>query len=355
MNKVLISIIIPCYNNGTLLFKMIDCILRQTYIDWELIVVDDGSTDSTQDIVRKYTEKDERIKMLIREREPKGAPTCRNIGIKNSNGKYFVIFDADDLISDTCLEKRVAFMEANPDIDYASFPAKMWYANSLIVPQYKDWGKTWGVSNDCVDLLTLFLKGDYPFTVWTNIYKKKSIKNILWDEKLKVYMDFDFIILGIINELKHKFSGLNEIDYFYRIYNNADNICSSFVSEEKNTSTIYLIDKTLDLIKKTKNFNKYKQDFLYFILIHYGRLLSEVDNSNINNSNIDNYLNICFTYYSKFTIKQFQILRFIMLKIKNRIMRQKVIHIIFFIWFEHNRYFNIIKINIQSKLYHNNK
>ena len=96
----ILSVIIPCYNNGNLLKEMIDCCIQQTFDDWELIIVDDQSTDNfTQKLVKDYVAKENRIKFLIRNRLPKGSVTCRNIGLYSSLGKYIIHFDADDLIS----------------------------------------------------------------------------------------------------------------------------------------------------------------------------------------------------------------------------------------------------------------
>ena len=92
-----LSVIIPCYNNGPLLSEMINCILRQTYDDWELIVVDDGSTDDTPAIVGNFAANDSRIRLVQRDREPKGSATCRNIGFDHSRGRYIKHLDADDL------------------------------------------------------------------------------------------------------------------------------------------------------------------------------------------------------------------------------------------------------------------
>jgi glycosyltransferase involved in cell wall biosynthesis len=340
-----VSIIIPCYNNGNLLSKMIDCILRQTFSNWELIIVDDCSTDNTHEFVQKYRQNESRINFIIRNRDPKGSAVCRNIGFEKATGKYVIHFDADDLISDTCLEKRVAFMEENQDIDYASFPAKMWYADNPNPPKYTDWGKTWGVGKNGMDLLSCFLKADYPFSVWNNIYKCSSLKNLFWDEQVKIYTDFSFIVPCILAGLKHRFSGLKEVDYYYRIYRNAGNMCSSFVNEEKQKSTIYLIKNTLTLLENTNNYNKYRHNFIRFIQMHYGRLLLDMDIAIINN-----YLSSIQNNYPKSEVARLEILKFIIFKIKKRTICQTILRYIYFVWFEYQKYFNILKINILSKI-----
>ena len=76
-----VSIVIPSYNTSTLLKKMVDCILAQNYNDWELLIVDDVSTDDTVAMLNAYS--DNRIKTIIRSRLPKGGQTCRNTDRKS--------------------------------------------------------------------------------------------------------------------------------------------------------------------------------------------------------------------------------------------------------------------------------
>ncbi len=212
-----LSVIIPCYDNGTLLSEMIDCIRRQTYRDWELIVVDDGSRDGTPGVVAAFAAEDDRIRLIRREREPKGATTCRNIGFDHARGEYLIFFDADDLIADTCFERRVAFMDANPDADYASFPAK-YFTDSAHLPAITDKGKSWGVGDDSMDALTSLLYGDYLFAVWCNIYRRASLAPFRWDEQIKIYQDLDYLLTGLLSgKLTHRFGYQDRLDYYYRI------------------------------------------------------------------------------------------------------------------------------------------
>ena len=292
-----LSVIIPCYNNGKLLAEMLDCCLRQTYSDWEVIIVDDGSTDDTSSIVSEYVQKDARIQYHTRERSPKGSVVCRNIGFELSSGKYIIHFDADDLISDTCFEKRVAFMDANPQLDYASFPAVS-YMDGDALPKRTPLPSDYGVRKGDKPLLYYFLKADYPFSVWCNIYKRDSIKYIAWDEKVQIYTDFSYIVPCILQGLRHDFCKMNEFDYFYRQFCKGTNMCSSFISEEKCASTIYLFSGICNRIKEKYPSNiAYLKAFRQFHLLHYERLMESM-----NERNVKDFLKYMRNHFSWWTV-----------------------------------------------------
>jgi len=101
----LVSIIIPTYNRGSLIAESLDSILNQSYQNWECIIIDDGSSDNTFDVVNPYVIKDKRIKILNRpDFKPKGANACRNYGLSLSKGDFVLWFDSDDIIHPNCLE-----------------------------------------------------------------------------------------------------------------------------------------------------------------------------------------------------------------------------------------------------------
>lgn len=287
----LLSIIIPCYNNGKYLVEMIKCLRHQTSPYWELIVVDDGSTDNTPQVVCDYISDLPNAFFLKRERQPKGSVVCRNIGFEHSKGKYVCHLDADDLVSPTFVEHRVAFMENHPDVDYASFPAKN-FSNPNELPDFYTKADTWGVGDESVDLLQKFLSADYPFSVWNNIYRKEKINDLQWDEKVQIYTDFSFIIPCILAGLKHSFSGLEEIDYYYRVSHSSKTMTSNIVSQAKCDSTVYLFRKTIDELKEHNLFDKYKNCFFNFILIHFERLLMGATKENV-----ESFITMCSNYY----------------------------------------------------------
>ena len=107
----LVSIIMPSYNTAKYISNSIDSVLAQTYTDWELIIVDDCSTDNTDEIVKGYLN-DERIRYLKNETNS-GAAVSRNYALREAKGKWIAFLDSDDLWEPEKLEKQIAFMVEN--------------------------------------------------------------------------------------------------------------------------------------------------------------------------------------------------------------------------------------------------
>ncbi len=108
MTDGLVSIITPCYNGGRFLAETIESVLGQTYAHWEMIVVDDGSSDNTPQIAERYAAGDGRVRLV---RQPNGGTACaRNNGMRLALGRYIALLDADDLWEPDFLEKQLAFM-----------------------------------------------------------------------------------------------------------------------------------------------------------------------------------------------------------------------------------------------------
>ena len=110
MEENLVSIVMPTYNCGEYIGKTIQSVLAQTYEDWELLIVDDRSTDNTQKVVDKFATQDSRIRYIELEKNS-GAAVARNRGIKEARGNYIAFLDSDDLWKKDKLEKQVRFMQ----------------------------------------------------------------------------------------------------------------------------------------------------------------------------------------------------------------------------------------------------
>lgn len=108
----LVSIITPTYNCGKFIARTIDSVLGQSYKNWEMIIVDDCSTDDTKEVVAEYVEKDDRIKYHVLEKNS-GAAVARTTAMNLANGKYMAFLDSDDIWLPEKLEKQISFMEEN--------------------------------------------------------------------------------------------------------------------------------------------------------------------------------------------------------------------------------------------------
>ena len=116
MFKPLVSILIPTYNRAHLISETLDSIMAQTYDNWECIIIDDGCTDNTKEIVEAYCEKDHRFKYHSRPAKlPKGGNAARNYGFKLSKGKYVNWFDDDDLMHEKFIEIKQNLFDENTD------------------------------------------------------------------------------------------------------------------------------------------------------------------------------------------------------------------------------------------------
>ncbi|GLB52888.1 glycosyl transferase [Neptunitalea chrysea] len=115
MAKPLVSIVTPTYNSAKFISETIVSVQQQTYPYWELLVVDDASTDTTRQIVNDFKGKDTRIK-LIELSSNKGAGYARNMAINEAQGHYIAFLDADDIWLPQKLKTQVTFMQQNPEV-----------------------------------------------------------------------------------------------------------------------------------------------------------------------------------------------------------------------------------------------
>ena len=114
VNKPLVSIIIPAYNKGSYTIKAIKSVLSQTYNNIELIVINDGSTDDTHELLKKIIDK----RFIFYDIKNSGACTARNYGINKSNGKYLSFLDCDDTYEKNKIEKSISVLERNREYKF---------------------------------------------------------------------------------------------------------------------------------------------------------------------------------------------------------------------------------------------
>lgn len=157
----IVSIITPCYNAESFITLTIESVLAQTYSEWELLIVDDCSTDGSYELIHKYACKDSRLKYFKTD-APSGSPALpRNIGIKNAQGKYIAFLDSDDLWLPNKLEEQVTFLEENHyDFVYSNYEKVSWEgkrANRIVC--VRSTSSYWDTLESCgIPCLTVLLR-----------------------------------------------------------------------------------------------------------------------------------------------------------------------------------------------------
>lgn len=113
MNMDLVSIVMPCHNGSQYIEKAIDSVIQQTYTNWELLIINDFSTDNSAEIINKYVMIDNRIKFFNVETSVGNPSEPRNIGIKNALGRYIAFLDCDDIWINTKLERQIPLFDGD--------------------------------------------------------------------------------------------------------------------------------------------------------------------------------------------------------------------------------------------------
>lgn len=249
---------------------MIDSILENDYQDWELLAIDDGSTQETWEYLKHY-EEDSRIHLIKRIYEPKGAPTCRNIGLEMAKGEYLVFFDSDDYAAPYCLSQRVKQIDNHPELDFMVFPSGTFNGGVFRTKnKYDIYG--YPIYKDD---LTAFYKRTLPFIVWNNIYRTSSLrkKQIVWDTNLLSLQDSDFNIQALLKGLSYEYATAQP-DYGYRTETNSSSVSKKIASEKHRQSHIYFINKQYEQAQRVYK-TKYNSTLYQGTLFLFSTIFAE--------------------------------------------------------------------------------
>lgn len=198
MQFSLVSIIIPVFNRIDIINETLDSVLFQSYPNWECLLIDDGSTDNVGKICNEYVKKDPRFKYLQRNRLPKGAPACRNIGLELSQGEYILFLDSDDILHENCLHQRIQAFHIYPDYDFLVF--KSYLFEEVITDTKYYWNL---LSNE--DIISRFLKMDVLWQTSGSIYRKRFLSIIGgFKEDLQFWQDYDLHLRCLLTNAKYK-------------------------------------------------------------------------------------------------------------------------------------------------------
>ena len=239
--NIKISVIIPTYNRETLIVDSINSVLNQTYKNLEVIIVDDGSVDNTQQEIDKI--KDNRIKYIKLEKNY-GAPNARNIGIKNAVGQLISFQDSDDILYPNKLEKQFHnIINKKSNLDFCKIKVIFNSSYSFFYPNARQ-EKSIFDGNIFNELIS---KGNFISTQ-AILAKTNFIKKYYFDPEMPRLQDYD-IILRMIPKVKISYT--------------KDVLMDLIIHEDSITHSKIKLIKAVDiLLKKNYNFNP-KQKILF--------------------------------------------------------------------------------------------
>ncbi|MFI8378746.1 glycosyltransferase family 2 protein [Leeuwenhoekiella sp. NPDC079379] len=243
MTDPLVSIIIPTYNRAHLIGETLDSVLVQTYENWECIVVDDGSTDETAELLASYVQKDSRFQYHRRpSKRPKGANACRNYGFELSKGEFIQWLDSDDLLGST---KIAAQLNNLLKEDCSSLATSYWYdfKSSIEDSTLVDCGSAYASHLNIKSFLNALGETYGYLPPHAYLMNKEIVKKAgFWNEKLSINQDGEMMIRVFLKSKKIVFCENAQI--YYR------------VAGSDNTSKINSLKKAADAVESWKKIRK---------------------------------------------------------------------------------------------------
>lgn len=239
------SIIIPVYNTAKYLRNCIENVLNQSYRDYEIILVDDGSTDGAEKICDEYAEKDARIKVIHKENG--GISSARNKGIEVSKGDYLIFLDSDDYWGDNkALEKlKNIFQKEKLDIIVFELYSYVEGTSSYCLKennlQYIDENKVY--SGQEFLYCVLAGKENYEWFPWIYAYRKTLWEDLKFDQSINYFEDVEVIYKVILSA--KKIAALKVPIYFYRTKREGS---LTSTSEKLLNAILYVAEKNINTV-----------------------------------------------------------------------------------------------------------
>lgn len=252
----LISIIIPVYNVEKYIEECLNSIIKQTYKNIEIILVDDGSTDRSGIICDQYAKIDKRINVLHKENF--GVSNARNTGLRLKKGKYFIFIDSDDWLEPNMIESLYNNLKNNQvDISICNY-----YINST--KRKTDIQNKKLIKNNLKEMYeNLFDENSFGGYLWNKLIKSNIADNLFLDEDIKIEEDVIFLI-NILKGCNSIYYDPNIILYHYR---KRENSAVNFNYAPKDLTKLKSLEIKLDIKQRfqLKNLDKLEFDYVFLL------------------------------------------------------------------------------------------
>lgn len=234
----MISIVVPIFNSEKYLEACINSVINQTYQDWELILVNDGSTDSSMAICQKFAHSDSRIKIFSQEN--KGQAAARNFGLQQATRLYVTFLDADDEIASNTLQDNLAILKTNPQIDCLQYPTYMDYGTEQ---QFIRSSKQQLIDSDFYER---WLNDKYiSWIVCDKIFKTSIFDRLHFTEGI-IYED-NLLIANLLERINNIYISTEGLYYYYL---RANSTMTSSHSLKKEQDSFFVTSQIADKLLK---------------------------------------------------------------------------------------------------------
>lgn len=267
--EVRISVVIPCFNNSAHLEETLESLINQELKEWECVIVDDGSTDNSTQIVSKFEDKDKRFKLFHRPSSYlKGANSCRNYGAELAKGDFLLFLDADDLLSQNCLDYRLS--KLNSELDLAIFHTGNFLEKTEDSTPFSNLLSS---SNSVDEYLDLFLDYQIPWHTSSGLWRKEFFNKINgFDTDLQRFQDVDLHVRAL-NSKEVRIWVDEKVDFtsFYRK--------STFHTQISLEKRRFVLDQGILFLQKLKNEGVLFKTFglLLYLMFRFEEVLNSSD------------------------------------------------------------------------------
>ena len=267
MQGPLVSIVVPVFNRAKVVGETIESVLAQDYTNWELIMVDDNSTDNSLEVLESYSRRDGRVRIVPRKPGSSGAPACRNTGLENAKGDWILFLDSDDLLVPGTLSGRVQYLIEHPGLDFIVNPS------AFFAEKISDAKVAWNRFDDRQDL-DRFLSYDivWPITgpTWSKAFLNKA--GLRFEESALSSQDWEFHTRALATLPRyHKLEGLP--DLFIRRHADVPNISMGHSGAEKSINRLGIIGSFFQL-KAIRENPERKERLLFVYILEAVRLMA---------------------------------------------------------------------------------
>ena len=249
MNNEMVSVIIPIYNTQKYLKRCMDSVIEQTYQNIEIILIDDGSSDNSLEICKKYQENDKRVYIISGKNC--GVSHARNLGIDKAKGKYLYFVDSDDYLEKEAIEKMlIEYKMRNNQLVIAGYKE---IENNLV--KEKNWGKQ-EITNERAKELVLHENGVGGY-LWNKLFVASLIKknDIKFQEDISVWEDVLFVMqylnqcdnVIIINDCIYAYCRREGSAVEHSLYNNK--LYTQMTAMDRISKSVYLNNVAKEILK----------------------------------------------------------------------------------------------------------